>query len=135
MEPTHGECAAGRRPPRRSTAACERRGAAIVLGSRSALLLLLVAYPLLWLVLAALGIPGTLTFDHLARVATRAQNLESLVNTLQLAVGTGLLSIALGVPLAWATARSDMPLRRSCTLWSRSPTSRRPTSRRSPTSS
>jgi iron(III) transport system permease protein len=25
----------------------------------------------------------------------------------------GLLSIALGVPLAWATARSDMPLRKT----------------------
>ena len=61
--------------------------------------------------LAALGIPGTLTLDHLARVATRAQNYDPLVNTLQLACGTGLLSIALGVPLAWATARSDMPLR------------------------
>jgi iron(III) transport system permease protein len=83
----------------------------LVLGSAIAILLLLVAYPLLWLVLAALGIPGTLTFDHLARVATRAQNYDSLVNTLQLACGTGLLSIALGVPLAWATARSDMPLR------------------------
>jgi iron(III) transport system permease protein len=83
----------------------------LVLGSAIAILLLLVAYPLLWLVLAALGIPGTLTFDHLARVATRAQNYDSLVNTLQLACGTGLLSIALGVPLAWTTARSDMPLR------------------------
>ena len=61
----------------------------LVLGSAIALLLLLVAYPLLWLVLAALGIPGTLTFDHLTRVATRAQSYDSLVNTLQLACGTG----------------------------------------------
>jgi iron(III) transport system permease protein len=84
----------------------------LVLGSAIALLLLLVAYPLLWLVLAALGIPGALTFAHLARVVTRTQNYEALVNTLQLACGTGLLSIALGVPLAWATARCNMPLRR-----------------------
>ena len=84
----------------------------LVLGLAVALLLLLVAYPLLWLVMAALGIPASLTLEHLARVATRAQNFDALVNTLQLAAGTGLLSIALGVPLAWATARSDMPLRR-----------------------
>jgi iron(III) transport system permease protein len=84
----------------------------VVLGLAVALLLVIVAYPLLWLVLAALGIPGALTLEHLARVATRARNFDSLVNTLQLACGTGLLSIALGVPLAWATARSDMPLRR-----------------------
>ena len=37
--------------------------------------------------------------------------MQPLVNTLQLALGTGLLSVFLGVPLAWATARSDMPLR------------------------
>jgi iron(III) transport system permease protein len=85
----------------------------LALGFAVALLLVLVAYPLLWLALAALGIPGWPTLDHLARVATRAQNFDSLVNTLQLACGTGLLSIAFGVPLAWATACSDMPLRHS----------------------
>jgi iron(III) transport system permease protein len=53
------------------------------------------------------------SLEHLTRVATRAQNFNALVNTLQLACGTGLLSIALGVPLAWATARSDMPLRKT----------------------
>jgi len=65
----------------------------IALGLAIALLLLLVAYPLLWLVLAALGIPGVPTLEHLTRVATRAQNFNALVNTLQLACGTGLLSI------------------------------------------
>jgi iron(III) transport system permease protein len=106
---TPAEIAQARPAMRRWRSAIGAQG--LVLGSAIAILLLLVAYPLLWLVLAALGIPGTLTFDHLARVATRAQNYDSLVNTLQLACGTGLLSIALGVPLAWATARSDMPLR------------------------
>src|SRR5215467_4843497 len=85
----------------------------VVLGLAIALLFVIVAYPMLLLVLAAFGIPGPPTVEHLARVATRAQNFDSLVNTLQLAFGTGLLSIAFGVPLAWATARSDMPLRRS----------------------
>ena len=84
-----------------------------MLGLAIALLFVIVAYPMLLLVLAAFGIPGPPTVEHLARVATRAQNFDSLVNTLQLAFGTGLLSIAFGVPLAWATARSDMPLRRS----------------------
>ena len=35
------------------------------------------------------------------------------VLTLILALGTGLLSVVLGVPLAWAAARSNVPLRRS----------------------
>ena len=101
--------------PRGLAARWRRAGASqsVVLGLAIALLFVIVAYPMLWLVLAAFGIPGPPTVEHLARVATRAQNFDSLVNTLQLAFGTGLLSIAFGVPLAWATARSDMPLRRS----------------------
>jgi iron(III) transport system permease protein len=87
-------------------------GGGVVLGVAVLALLLLVGYPLLWLLLGALGLPGEVVLDHFVRVYTRAQNFEPLKNTLVLALGTGLLSVALGVPLAWATARSDMPLRR-----------------------
>ena len=87
------------------------RGGTLVLGVAVLTLLLLVGYPLFWLLLGALGLPGELGLEHFVRVYTRAQNFESLKNTLVLALGTGLLSVALGVPLAWATARSDMPLR------------------------
>jgi iron(III) transport system permease protein len=87
-------------------------GGGIVLGLAVLTLLLLVGYPLLWLLLGALGLPGEIGLDHFVRSYTRAQNFDPLVNTLVLALGTGLLSIVLGVPLAWATARSDMPLRR-----------------------
>jgi iron(III) transport system permease protein len=83
----------------------------IVLGLAGGVLLFLVGYPLLWLMLGALGVPQSIGLEHLERAFTRPQNYAALVNTLQLALGTGLMSIALGVPLAWATARSDMPLR------------------------
>jgi iron(III) transport system permease protein len=83
----------------------------VVLGLAVAVLLFLVGYPLLWLVLGALGMPQSIGLEHLQRAFTRPQNYAALVNTLQLALGTGLMSVALGVPLAWATARSDMPLR------------------------
>src|SRR5215207_7112933 len=86
--------------------------AAIVLGAATALLLVLVGYPLLWLLMAAFGLPDGFQLGFLTRVYTRAQNLQPLINTITLAAGTGLLSIMLGVPLAFATARSDMPLRR-----------------------
>jgi iron(III) transport system permease protein len=46
-------------------------------------------------------------------VFTRSQNYAPLVNTLILALGAGIISVALGVPLAWATARCDIPLRRT----------------------
>ena len=73
------------------------------------LLLLLVAYPLAWLIMSAFGMPDALTFNHIMRAYTRPQNVQPLLNTVWLAFGAGLLSLALGVPLAWASARSDLP--------------------------
>ena len=55
--------------------------------------------------------PQSFGLEHLQRAFTRPQNYAALVNTLQLALGTGIMSIFIGVPLAWATARTDMPLR------------------------
>lgn len=83
----------------------------IVLGLAVGLLLFLVGYPLLWLVLGSLGVPQSFGFEHLQRAFTRPQNYAALVNTLQLALGTGLMSIFIGVPLAWATAGTNMPFR------------------------
>jgi iron(III) transport system permease protein len=83
----------------------------IVLGLGVAVLLFLVGYPLLWLILGALGLPHSIGLEHLQRAFTRPQNYAALVNTVQLALGTGLMSVTIGVPLAWAAARSDMPLR------------------------
>jgi iron(III) transport system permease protein len=88
-------------------------GGGLVLGAAVLVLLAVVGYPLLWLLLGALGLPNEIGLDHFVRVYTRAQNFEPLTNTLVLALGTGLLSVVLGVPLAWAAARSNMPLRRS----------------------
>jgi len=83
----------------------------VVLGLAVALLLFLVGYPLLWLFLGALGVPQSFGLEHVQRAFTRPQNYTALVNTLQLALGTGIMSVFIGVPLAWATARTDMPLR------------------------
>jgi iron(III) transport system permease protein len=89
------------------------QGGSVVLGTAVLALLLLVGYPLLWLLLGALGLPNEIGLDHFVRAYARAQNFEPLKNTLVLALGTGLLSVLLGVPLAWAAARSDMALRRT----------------------
>ncbi len=88
-------------------------GSTLVFAIAIGLLLLIVGYPLLWLLLAALGIPGDFQLGHIARVYTRWQNFVPLVNTLILAFSTGIMSVLLGVPLAWATARSDIPMRRT----------------------
>ncbi len=88
-------------------------GGGLVLGVAVLVLLVLVGYPLLWLLLGALGLPNEVGLEHFLRVYSRTQNFEPLKNTLVLALGTGLLSVVLGVPLAWAAARSNVPLRRS----------------------
>src|SRR4051812_21353745 len=85
--------------------------AAIALGAARGLVLLLVGYPRLWLFRGAVGLPEAVQLGFLSGVYPRGQNLQPLVTTLVLAFGTGLLSIVLGVRLALATARSDMPLR------------------------
>lgn len=47
----------------------------------------------------------------LTRALTRPQTITPLINTLILAGGCGVLSVLVGVPLAWAVARTDMRLR------------------------
>ena len=83
----------------------------LVLGLAVALLLLLVGYPFLWLILAAFGLPREFGLEYFVRALTRSQNYSALINTLQLALGTGVMSLLIGVPLAWATACTDMKLR------------------------
>ena len=82
-----------------------------MLGVAVALLLFLVGYPLLWLILAAFGLPREFGIEYFVRAFTRPQNYSALINTLQLALGTGVMSVLIGVPLAWATARTDIKFR------------------------
>ena len=84
----------------------------VTLGVAVAALLLFVGYPLCWLVFGALGLPADFSPLFLVRALTQPANLAALANTAILAVGVGVLAILLGVPVAWATARTDLPLRR-----------------------
>ena len=88
-------------------------GSTVVLGVATALLLVIVAYPLAWIVLAAFGAPSQFQLGYIAGVFARSQNYGALLNTLILALGAGIFSVVLGVPLAWAAARTNMPFRRS----------------------
>jgi iron(III) transport system permease protein len=88
-------------------------GSTLVFAFAIGLLLIVVGYPLLWLLMTALGIPNDFQLGYIARVYTRWQNFVPLINTLILAFGTGIMSVLLGVPLAWATARTDIPMRRT----------------------
>jgi iron(III) transport system permease protein len=88
-------------------------GGTLLLAAAIVMLLVIVAYPMAWLLMATFGLPGDFRVDFLTRVFTRQQNFVPLVNTLILALGAGLISLLLGVPLAWATARTDVPFRRT----------------------
>jgi len=86
-------------------------GPALAVTAAILVLLLIVAYPLAWLMLGALGAPHTLGVAALQRALVSPLNLRPLLNTLILACGTGVLGTALGVPVAWAVARTDMAWR------------------------
>lgn len=69
----------------------------------------LVGYPLAWLLLGSLGLPRGLSLEAFGTILTNPAYLQALGNTLILALGTAVLSAVLGVPLAWVTARTDLP--------------------------
>lgn len=75
-------------------------------------LLLTVAYPLFWLLLTSLGVPEAVTLRHLWSVLRQGQTIEAVRNTGILFAGTAIGSTLLGVPVAYATARTDSLLRR-----------------------
>lgn len=84
---------------------------AATLGLGVAALLLFIGYPLCWLALGALGLPAQFSVQFLVRAFSQPGNVAALTNTAILALGVGLLSVVLGVPVAWATARTDLPMR------------------------
>ncbi len=106
-------------PPQRSSAMNDIRAAfsqnlarTLVLGLAILLLLFIVGYPIVWLLLGAFGFPAELGLGSFVQAYSRSQNFVTLKNTLVLTIGASLLSVVFGVPLAWATAKTDMPLRR-----------------------
>jgi iron(III) transport system permease protein len=75
----------------------------------SLVLLLLMALPIGWLVAISVGGQSGLTLAHYASVFTDAALRKALWNTVVLAFWVGLASVAVGAPLAWLTARTDVP--------------------------
>jgi iron(III) transport system permease protein len=73
-------------------------------------LVFLMALPLGWLVWMSVSTEGGgATLGHYAAVLRNAAMLKALWNTVVLAFWVGLASLAVGAPLAWLTARTDLP--------------------------
>ena len=76
----------------------------------------LILGPILVLLRASLGPPGTLPFDgwgvtlaHYATIFTQPDNLRLAGNTLFYALASVAIGVAIATAIAWATERTDMP--------------------------
>jgi iron(III) transport system permease protein len=78
-----------------------------------AALVLMVLLPLGWLLFTSLQDPltGRLGFANYVRAFTRSIYLMPIVNSLILASSVAAIAVAIGTPLAWLVARTDLPAR------------------------
>jgi iron(III) transport system permease protein len=73
----------------------------------------LILLPLGWLAYMSVRSESGVTAAHYLRVLSDPSLQKALWNTLVLAFWSGLVALAIGAPLAWLTARTDLPFRRS----------------------
>lgn len=75
-----------------------------------AVLVFLVVNPLLRLLVASFqDETGAFSLANYVAAYGRARHIEALGNSLTLGLGSGVLCLLFGVPLAWALSRTDMP--------------------------
>lgn len=75
----------------------------------AAVLAPLILLPLGWLGSMSVSAERGVTLAHYARVFADPQLQKALWNTVVLAFWSGLLSVAIGAPIAWLSARTDLP--------------------------
>lgn len=72
-------------------------------------LIVLIVLPLVSLVIGSMAGDEGFTFGYFTRALGSRLYYEALINSLILGAWTGLLSILIGVPLAWAVSRTNLP--------------------------
>ena len=75
----------------------------------AAALAVLILLPLGWLGYMSVSSERGMTLAHYARVFADPQLQKALWNTVVLAFWSGLVSVAIGAPMAWLSARTDLP--------------------------
>ena len=73
-----------------------------------AMLLVLVGLPSFWLIWRSFSLPEVdgFTLSNYSEVFTNRRFLKAVINSLILAAGVGLMSVLIGVPMAWAVTRT-----------------------------
>jgi iron(III) transport system permease protein len=79
----------------------------------AAALALLILLPMGWLGYMSVSSERGVTLAHYARVFADPQLQKALWNTVVLAFWSGLVSVAIGAPMAWLSARTDLPASRA----------------------
>ncbi len=87
----------------------------LTLGSAAAILLVVVALPLAWLLIGSVSGPAGFSLEYYRAALTNADNYRIIGNTLLMGAAAAAGSTLIGVPLAWLVARSDVPGRRA--IW------------------
>ncbi|HWP34743.1 MAG TPA: iron ABC transporter permease [Thermodesulfobacteriota bacterium] len=83
----------------------------VVLVGTVLVLTVLVVLPIGSLLWGSLTRDGALTLDHFRRALTSPLYLTPLRNSLVLGFWTGVLSVAIGLPMAWAVSRTNVPFK------------------------
>src|SRR5688500_13860802 len=83
-----------------------------VMAGAALALLVLVVLPLGFLVWGSLSSDGRLTFEHFREALSSRLYVGALRNSLVLGLWTAVLSISIGLPLAWAVSRTNTPAKR-----------------------
>lgn len=84
----------------------------IVMGGAVACLIVLVVLPLASLVLGSVkGEDSGFAVEHFVRAMERPLYYRALINSLVLGAWTGLFSLLIGLPMAWAVSRTNTPFK------------------------
>ena len=84
----------------------------VVLVVAAVALLVLVVLPLVFLLVGSLNADGQVTFAHFRDAFTSRLYVQALLNSLILGAWTAVLSVGIGLPLAWAVSRTNVPGKR-----------------------
>jgi iron(III) transport system permease protein len=83
-----------------------------VLAAAAAALVVLVVLPLAFLLWGSVSEEGHLTLAHFREAFGSRLYVQALTNSLVLGTWTAVLSVAIGLPLAWAVSRTNTPAQR-----------------------